>query len=161
MVNYYDGYAPTSSFMVEFDKTVQYTGDNWKPDKVFIITPNDRWFSYTHQWYKVEDGIVTIGITRYAANELTEIIYINLPAIDTIIITEQPFCEIESSKATSELFAAITGKVIEVNTQLTNAPNLVNNDPFGGGWLVKIRPDNLSNLDQLMDSKTYDEMVVR
>jgi len=102
---------------------------------------------------------VTIGITQFATDQLADITFVDLPSIGTRVTAGQACGEIESVKATSELYTAVSGEVIEVNKALGDAPELVNNDPYGQGWMVKIRAANLSELDALMDAAAYDRLL--
>jgi len=123
------------------------------------VTPTDRKYSRTHEWFLIEGDVVTLGITRFAADELTDITFVDLPAAGSTVAAGQTCGEIESVKATSELFTAVGGEVIEVNAALADAPELVNRDPFGRGWMLKIRVSDPSPLDTLMDARAYDEML--
>jgi glycine cleavage system H protein len=124
-------------------------------------SPTDRKYSRTHEWFLLQADVVTIGITRFAADELTDITFVDLPAVGSTVAAGQACGEIESVKATSELFTAVGGEVIEVNQTLADAPQQVNNDPFGQGWMLKIRVSDPSSLDKLMDAGAYDEMLTR
>lgn len=121
--------------------------------------PDDRRYSKTHEWFLVEGDEVTIGITKYAADELTDITYVDLPEIGTKISAGSAFGEIESVKATSELFSAVSGEVVDFNTELADEPERVNNDSFGGGWMIKLKVDDPSPLDALMDAAAYEKML--
>lgn len=122
-------------------------------------TPSDRKYTKTHEWCLAKGDVVTIGITQFATDQLADITFVDLPAIGSQVIGGQTCGEIESVKATSELYSAVSGEVIEVNKTLGDSPELVNNDPYGQGWMVKIRATNLSELDALMDGSTYDQML--
>lgn len=124
-------------------------------------TPSDRKYAKTHEWFLAEGDVVTIGITRFAADELADITFVSLPAVGTILTAGKPCGEIESVKAASELFTAVSGEVIEVNEALADAPELANQNPFGKGWMVKVRVSDLSPLDALMDAGAYEEMIAR
>lgn len=124
-------------------------------------TPTDRKYSKTHEWFLLEGDVVTVGITQFAADELTDITFVDLPAVGSTVIAGQACGEIESVKATSELFATVGGEVVEVNEDLADAPERVNNEPFGQGWMLKIRVGDRSPLDALMDAAAYDEMIAR
>lgn len=117
--------------------------------------PTDRRYSATHEWFKVDASLVTVGITEFAAEELTDITFVDLPEVGTQVQAGSPFGEIESVKATSELITAVGGQIIEVNTQLTDAPEIVNEDPFNAAWMVKIETTDPSPLDALMDAAAY------
>ena len=121
-----------------------------------MTVPTDRKYSETHEWFAVEGDIVTVGITQFAADELTDITYVDLPEVGTRVEAGEAFGEIESVKATSELMSAVGGEVVEVNAELADAPELVNNDPFGAGSMVKIKAADLSPLDKLMDATAYE-----
>ncbi len=123
--------------------------------------PSDRKYSKTHEWFLANDLVVTMGITQYAADELTDITFVELPPIGSTIEPGRAFGEIESVKTTSELFSVVGGEVLEVNTALVDQPELVNNDPFGSGWMVRIKANDLSPLDHLLDSRAYDAMIDR
>ena len=121
--------------------------------------PSDRKYSQTHEWFKVDGNVVTIGITKFAADELTDITYVQLPEVGTPVTGGSHFGEVESVKATSELFTAVSGTVKQVNTRLATEPELVNNDPFGEGWMVKVECLDTSPLVHLMDGPAYGKMI--
>lgn len=118
--------------------------------------PNDRKYSKSHEWFKAEGKSVTIGITQFAADELTDITFVQLPAVGKEIKAGSSFGEVESVKATSDLYTAISGKVTAVNAKLSEAPELVNQDPFSGGWMIKVDCSDLGPLSSLMDGPAYD-----
>lgn len=122
-------------------------------------TPSDRKYTKTHEWALAEGGIVTIGITKFATEQLADITFVDLPAVGTKVTAGQACGEIESVKATSELFTAVSGEVVEVNKALGDAPELVNNDPYGQGWMIKVRASDLSELDSLLDASAYDRLL--
>ncbi|MGD2111446.1 MAG: glycine cleavage system protein GcvH [Phycisphaerae bacterium] len=118
--------------------------------------PTDRKYSETHEWFLVDDNnVVTLGITQFAADELTDITYVELPEEGATVSAGAPIGEVESVKATSEVFTAVGGTVVEVNTALTDHPELINDDAFDEGWLVKIKADSLHGLETLMSAKAY------
>ncbi len=121
--------------------------------------PNDRKYSQTHEWFKAEGNLVTIGISQFAADELTDITYVELPAAGAQIQGGKNFGEVESVKATSELFTAISGTVRSVNPRLAGEPELLNHDPFGEGWMIKVECPDLSPLAKLLDGPAYDKMI--
>ncbi len=122
-------------------------------------SPSDRKYTKTHEWLLVQGDTVTIGITQFATEQLADITFVELPAVGSKVSAGQACGEIESVKATSELFTAVSGEVVAVNTELGDAPELVNNDPYGQGWMVKVRATDLSELDSLMDAAEYDAML--
>ncbi|UCC29250.1 MAG: glycine cleavage system protein GcvH [Phycisphaerales bacterium] len=117
--------------------------------------PTDRKYSETHEWFLIDDDIVTMGITQYAADELTDITYVELPEVGTTVAAGDQLGEVESVKATSEILTAVGGDVIEVNTALADHPELINDDAFEEGWIVKIRPESIEPLTALLDAKEY------
>lgn len=117
--------------------------------------PNDRRYLKTHEWHKPQGDLVTIGITQFAADELTDVTYVQLPAEGTQIKAGTPFGEIESVKATSDLIAGIDGTVAEVNPKLSDDPSLVNTDPFNTGWMIKVKPADAAQVQTLLDTAAY------
>ncbi len=124
-----------------------------------MTVPTDRKYSRTHEWYKADGDVVTVGITEFAATQLTDITYVQLPPVGTKTTASGEVGEIESVKATSPLYSAFNGQVVEVNSRLNDAPETVNDDPFGAGWMVKIKTADLSPLNALMDAKTYEQFM--
>jgi glycine cleavage system H protein len=124
-----------------------------------MAVAKDCKYTQTHEWFRVAGKTVTMGITQFAADELTDITYVSLPAIGKAVAAGTSFGEVESVKATSDLYSAVSGKVIEVNTKLADHPELVNTDPQGEGWMVKIETADLSPLDKLMDAAAYEKML--
>src|SRR3954468_19685663 len=104
-----------------------------------MAAPADRRYTRTHEWHKQEGDLVTIGITRHAVDELTDVTFVDLPAVGKKVQAGQRFGEIESVKATAELNAAVSGEVVEINATLRDDPSQVNSDPYGKGWMVKIK----------------------
>ena len=120
-----------------------------------MSVPTDRRFLATHEWHKLDGDICTLGISQFAADELTDVTYVSLPAAGKEITAGQPFGEIESVKATSDLNAGVSGVVTEVNEKLNDAPELVNNDPFGDGWMIKVKVGDASQHAGLLDAEAY------
>ena len=108
-----------------------------------MAVPNDRKYRETHEWFKADGSVVTVGFSQFAADELTDVVYVQLPEGGEVLEADGQLGEIESVKATSDLYTAVSGKVIEVNARLSDEPELINNDPFGDGWMVKIESDDL------------------
>jgi glycine cleavage system H protein len=124
-----------------------------------MAVPQDCKYAQTHEWFKAEGSTVTAGITQFAADELTDITYVELPEAGSTVTAGESFGEIESVKATSDLYCAVSGKVIAVNERLADEPELVNNDPFGEGWMIKIECSDLSPLEKLMEAAAYEKMI--
>src|ERR1051325_2989851 len=114
--------------------------------------PSDRRYSDTHEWHKPDGRQVTIGITRFAIDELTDITYVQLPKAGTPVKAGAAMGEIESVKATSELYSGVSGKVAAVNQAVVDDPSIINRDPYDKGWLVKVEPSNAGELDGLLDA---------
>jgi glycine cleavage system H protein len=116
--------------------------------------PTDRRYTSTHEWHKQEGDVVTIGITRHAVDELTDITYVDLPAVGKKVEAGKRFGEIESVKATAELNTAVAGEVVEINGALKDDPSLVNADPYGKGWMIKVKAPG-ANLGGLLSPEQY------
>lgn len=124
--------------------------------------PDDLRYTTEHEWVRVEpDGTVTIGITDYAQAQLGDIVFVELPNADEEpdITRDEPFAVVESVKAASDIYAPISGKVLEVNDELGAAPNTINEDPYGDGWLVRMQPKDVGDVEELMDSDDYEKLV--
>ncbi|MCH7807907.1 MAG: glycine cleavage system protein GcvH [Planctomycetes bacterium] len=121
--------------------------------------PTDRKYTRTHEWFRPDNGTVTIGITQFAVDELTDITYVELPEVGTTVVAGGTVGEVESVKATSELFSAISGTVTEVNTDLADNPGLLNEDPLEGGWILKLKVDSIEPLEALMDAAAYQKSI--
>jgi glycine cleavage system H protein len=121
--------------------------------------PADRKYAETHEWFLIEEGVVTMGITQYAADELTDITYVELPEVGSAIAMGDAVGEVESVKATSEIFSAISGIITEVNVALADHPELLNDDAFEEGWIVRIAADNAKQLQSLMTAAEYTNFI--
>ena len=119
--------------------------------------PSDRKYLKSHEWFLPEGGgdVVTIGITQFAADELTDITYVDLPEVGDDVTAGESFGEIESVKATSDLMSGVSGEVIEVNADVGNDPSLVNSDPHEAGWMLKVRMSDPGQLDKLLGDADY------
>jgi glycine cleavage system H protein len=121
-----------------------------------MSSPANYRFSESHEWFKADGDLVTVGITQYAANELTDITYVDMKPVGTKVKPGDALGEVESVKTTSDVYSFVGGVIAEVNTALAGDPALINTDPFGKGWLVRIKADDSGGLSRLMDQKTYD-----
>lgn len=117
--------------------------------------PDDLKYSKSHEWVRIEGDIATIGITDHAQAELGDIVYLDLPEPGRMLESEAQFGEVESVKAVSDLFSPLSGEVIETNTAITDSTEVVNEDPYGNGWLIKIRMSKPTEADALMQCDTY------
>jgi glycine cleavage system H protein len=120
-----------------------------------MSTPTDRRYLETHEWHQPQGDTVTIGITQFAADELTDITFVQLPKIGAKISANKAFGEIESVKATSDLYSGVGGDVIAVNEKLTTEPGLVNRDPYVAGWMIKIKVTDPADLTKLLSTEDY------
>lgn len=120
-----------------------------------MAPPSDRRYLVTHEWHKLDGEIVAIGITQIAADELTDITFVSLPKVGEAIAAQGRFGEIESVKATSDLYSGVAGTVVEINSELTANPGLVNSDPYGKGWMIKLKPAKLAELYELLPVEDY------
>lgn len=128
-----------------------------QPEPLPMPSPADLRFSESHEWFRLQGDVVTLGISQFAADELTDITYVELKPVGTQIQAGSTVGEVESVKTTSDVYSVVGGSIIEVNTALKNDPGALNSDPYGKGWLVKIRASDTSPLKALMDAKTYDQ----
>ena len=120
-----------------------------------MSVPTDRRYLQSHEWHKLDGDTVTIGITQFAADELTDITYVKLPKVGSKVSAGQPFGEIESVKATSDLYSGVSGEVVAVNNALDKDPGSVNRDPYEGAWMIKVRVANRGDLDNLLSLQDY------
>ena len=121
--------------------------------------PDNLRYTKDHEWIKLEGGIATIGITDYAQKELGDIVYVEVETIGKELNAGDVFGTVEAVKTVSDLYMPIRGTITELNPELTKAPELVNNDPYGKGWMIKVKVNNPSDVDSLMDAAAYKAMV--
>lgn len=121
--------------------------------------PTDRKYSDEHEWVRVDGTAGTVGITEYAAEQVGDIVFVELPAVGDALVAGQPFGVIESVKAVSELFAPVSGTVTEVNTGLVSAPEGISSDPHAAGWLIKVELSDAAQLDALKDAAAYQALI--
>lgn len=123
------------------------------------MDPTDRRYTEEHEWIKLDGDIAVVGITSFAQDQLGDVVYVELPRVGARIQAATPFGVIESVKTASDLFAPINGEVVEVNGALTSGPELVNDSPYESGWLIKVKPDNATDIDSLLTAQQYGEQV--
>ena len=123
--------------------------------------PEGLKYSKEHEWVLVESDVATIGITEFAQDELGDIVYVELPQVGEKISMDDPFGSVESVKAVSDIFAPISGSVIEVNDTLPDSPEIINEDPYGDGWMIKVQITDKAELKELMSSDGYAEYIVQ
>jgi glycine cleavage system H protein len=117
--------------------------------------PADLLYHPEHDWARVEDDVATLGITWYAQDALGEVVFFDPPAVGKMLVKDEPYAEVESVKAVSDVLAPLSGEIVEVNEALTDDPGAINVDPYGEGWLVKIRLADQSERDALLDVVAY------
>ena len=121
--------------------------------------PQELKYSEEHEWVKTEDGNVRIGITDFAQSELGDIVFVELPEVGDEIEANEPFGSVESVKTVSELYAPVSGKVVEVNEDLDDSPEFVNESPYEKAWMIVVEPTDSSELDKLMSPIEYSSMI--
>ena len=121
--------------------------------------PEDLKYHAEHDWARIEGDTATFGITWYAQDALGEVVFFDPPEVGTSVSKDQAYAEVESVKAVSDVVAPLSGEIVEVNEGLTDSPENVNSDPYGEGWMVKVRLSDQSELDQLLDVNQYKELL--
>lgn len=123
------------------------------------MIPDDLKYSREHEWVKVDGDTAVVGITDYAQGELGDIVFVELPRVGVKVEFMKPFGTIEAVKAISDLFSPLTGEVIEVNNELESDASVINNDPYGGGWIIKIKMADTGELDNLLSAAEYQSEI--
>lgn len=121
--------------------------------------PENLRYTKDHEWVRLEGDTAIIGITEFAQNELGDIVYVEIETLDQHLAAESVFGTVEAVKTVSDLFLPITGTIIEINPDLNNKPELVNSDPYGAGWMVKVKADNPADVENLLKSDAYAALV--
>ena len=123
------------------------------------MAPANLRYTKDHEWVKVDGDLATIGVTDFAANQLGDVVFVDLPAAGKSVEQFATFGVVESVKAVSDLFAPVSGEVTEANAALAGAPELVNSDPFGEGWMIRVRLGGPAEVDDLLDAAAYDALI--
>ncbi|KHE94119.1 MAG: glycine cleavage system protein GcvH [Candidatus Scalindua rubra] len=121
--------------------------------------PIDRKYTKEHEWIKIDGDIAIVGITDFAQDQLTDVVFVELPEVGKQVDQNGNLCVVESVKSVSDIFSPISGEIVEVNRTLEDSPVLINNEPFEGGWIVKLKVNNETELDQLMTSEEYNKFL--
>jgi len=122
--------------------------------------PEDRLYTAAHEWIvRGDDGVLTVGISDFAQDALGDIVYVDLPDVGSDVTVGETLAEVESTKSVGEVYSPVSGKVVAVNTSLDDKPELVNSDPYGAGWIVKLTPSDGADLSVLIDSHAYGALV--
>jgi glycine cleavage system H protein len=120
-----------------------------------VQTPEELRYSAEHEWARLVDGEVTVGITDFAQDSLGDVVFVALPAVGDALGAGDSCGEVESTKSVSDVYTPVPGTVVAVNERLADEPELINQDPYGDGWMFRIRPDDAAALDSLMDADAY------
>jgi glycine cleavage system H protein len=123
------------------------------------MNPDDLKYHKEHSWVRIDGNRATVGITDYAQESLGDIVYIDLPDVDSSVDADGEIGEIESTKATSSVISPVSGTIVKVNTELEDTPETINEDPYGKGWIVVVEMDNAKELSSLMDAEEYGKFV--
>ena len=121
--------------------------------------PEDLRYSSDHEWARIEDGRLRLGITDYAQDALGDVVYVDVPEVGRSVAAGEAFSEVESTKSVSDIFAPIAGTIVEVNNDLADAPERLNEDPYGDGWICVIEPADAASVDDLLDADAYRALV--
>ena len=124
-----------------------------------MSTPSDLRFATSHEWVRLEGGIVTVGISDHAQEELTDVVFVELPAVGRTVDAGDPTAVVESVKAASDIYAPVSGEIVEVNPEVEADPSLVNTDPYGKGWIFKIQVKDPAHVEKLMDAAAYEAQI--
>jgi len=127
--------------------------------KEILMTPKNLRYSTTHEWANLQGDVCTVGITQFAVEQLTDVVYVELPDLGDHVFAGEDFGEIESVKAVSDLYAPVSGEVIEINEPLTVDPSPVAVDPYNKGWLIKIKVEAGATLDKMLTSDQYEKQI--
>lgn len=121
--------------------------------------PDDLRYTQDHEWARLEDGRIRIGITDYAQDALGDVVFVQVPEPGSAVEGGATFSEVESTKSVSDVYAPVAGTVVEVNTALADSPQLLNEDPYGEGWICLIEPHRVSDFESLMDAESYRQLI--
>jgi glycine cleavage system H protein len=127
--------------------------------KKMANTPEDLSYTKDHEWVRVKENLATVGITDHAQQQLGDVVYVELPKVGDRFEASEPFGSVESVKAVSEVYMPLAGSVVEVNESLNDSPEQVNEDPYGEGWMIRIKMDNLSQVDALLTAIEYEDYI--
>ncbi|MEN8254094.1 MAG: glycine cleavage system protein GcvH [Verrucomicrobiota bacterium] len=123
-----------------------------------MATPQDLFYAKTHEWVSLDEGIATVGITDFAQSQLSDLTFVELPEVGAEFKEGDEAAVVESVKAAADIYAPVAGEVIEINAELEDAPELINQDAFGAGWLFKLKMADESDVDDMLDADSYDEL---
>lgn len=121
--------------------------------------PQELKYTKDHEWIKIDGDVATIGITNFAQKELGDIVYVDVDTLDETLDAEEVFGSVEAVKTVSDLFMPVGGEIIEFNEELEDAPETVNSDPYGNGWMIKVKMSDAKQIENLLDAKAYQELI--
>ena len=124
-----------------------------------MSTPADLRYATSHEWVRLDGDIATVGISDHAQEELTDVVFVELPAVGRAVDAGDPTAVVESVKAASDIYAPISGEVVEVNPEVEGDPSLVNTDPYGKGWIFKLKVKDVEHVTKLMDAAAYEKQI--
>lgn len=124
-----------------------------------MVIPGDLRYTKEHEWVRVDGEAVVVGITDYAQDALGDVVFVDLPAVGTVVTADQPMAEVESTKSVSTIYAPVSGTVTSINQDLAQSPQAINSDPYGTGWLCVIAPASVDSLDALLSADEYTELT--
>ena len=124
-----------------------------------MTTPSDLRFATSHEWVRLDGDIATVGISNHAQEELTDVVFVELPAVGRVVDVGDPTAVVESVKAASDIYAPVGGEVVEVNPAVEVDPSLVNSDPYGKGWIFKLKVNNAADVSSLLDAAAYESHI--
>ena len=124
-----------------------------------MSTPNDLRYATSHEWVRLEGEIATVGISDHAQEELTDVVFVELPAVGRAVDVGDPTAVVESVKAASDIYAPVGGEIVEVNPEVEADPSLVNTDPYGKGWIFKLKVTNTADVAKLLDAAAYEAHI--
>ena len=127
--------------------------------RTHLLVPDTLKYTKEHEWVKLESNIATIGITDYAQGELGDVVFVEMPKVGTKVTQMQPFGVIEAVKAVSELFSPVSGEVTEINSRLETEAGIINKDPYGEGWIIKVKISNPAEIDNLLTADKYKDLL--
>jgi len=124
-----------------------------------MAVPTDRKYTSSHEWCKLDGDVAVVGVTQYAADQLSDITFVELPAVGSAVTAGEPFGEIESVKSAGDMYSPLSGEVLDANQAVADTPALINSDPFAAGWIFKIKPADPAQMDALLAPEAYDALV--
>jgi glycine cleavage system H protein len=137
----------------------KHLADRNKAQEKLMNIPRDLRYTKTHEWARLDKGLVVVGITDFAQEQLSDLTYVELPDVDDEVSSQDEVAVVESVKAASDIYAPVDGTVVEVNEALNDTPETVNRDPYGGGWIFKLKPSRAADLQQLLNAEEYEELL--